>query len=143
MKIEWCCNVRYMDINPGFRKRLSAMDEEIRVVTWQNGSRGFRAYRDFEILAGDELMAPVATLWLYVDLKKKRPRRIPPEWPQAFTIEMDAAVDGDVNAAGGQLTFAVIIAIDGRIIPGTLSPRAMQRFACLCFFSSKPADQMV
>ena len=42
MKIEWCCNVRYMNINPEFRTRLPAMGEEIRVVTWSKGSRGFR-----------------------------------------------------------------------------------------------------
>ena len=141
MKVEWCCKVRYMDINPEFRMRLEAlcrllqeaavihseqvgihnrdlvangtawvlnkmafdfrrlptMGEDIRVVTWHRGSRGFRAYRDFEVLAGDELLASVATLWLFVDLEKKRPRRIPPEWPQAYTIEMDAAVDCDLD----------------------------------------------
>ena len=80
-------------------------------------------------------MTSVATRWLNGNLEKKRPLRIPPEWPQAGAIEMDAAVGCDLNAAGVQLTFAVIIAIDGRIIPGTLLPRAMQRIACLCFIS--------
>ena len=71
--------------------------EEIRVVTWHKGSRGFKAYRDFEVLAGDELLAAAATLWLFIDLHKKRPRRIPPEWPHAYTIEGDDAVTCDLD----------------------------------------------
>lgn len=89
----WVLNKMAFD----FRRR-PAMGEDIRVVTWHKGSRGFRAYRDFEVLAGDELLASAAALWSFVDLEKKRPRRIPPEWPQAYTIEMDDAVDCDLDA---------------------------------------------
>ncbi len=141
MKVEWCCKVGYMDIDPDFRMRLGVLPrllqeaavthseqvgirnrdlvangtawvlnkmvfdfrrwptlgEEIRVVTWHKGSRGFKAYRDFEVLAGDELLAAAATLWLFIDLHKKRPRRIPPEWPHAYTIEGDDAVTCDLD----------------------------------------------
>ncbi len=78
-------------------RRLPTFGEEIRVVTWHKGSRGFKALRDFEVLAGEESLVSVATLWLFIDLKKKRPRRIPPEFPQAYTIETDNALDCDLE----------------------------------------------
>ena len=40
-------------------RRLPALGEDLRVVTWHKGSRGFRAYRDFEVMAGDEILASV------------------------------------------------------------------------------------
>lgn len=78
-------------------RRLPTFGEDIRVVTWHRGSRGFRAYRDFEVWAGDERLVSAATLWLFIDLEKKRPRRIPPEWSQAYTIESDNAFDCDLD----------------------------------------------
>ena len=78
-------------------RRLPTFGEEIRVVTWHKGSRGFKALRDFEVLAGDESLVSVATLWLFIDLAKKRPRRIPPEFPQAYTIETDNALDCELE----------------------------------------------
>ena len=79
-------------------RRLPSFGEELRVVTWHKGSRGFKAFRDFEVLAGDESLVSVATLWLFIDLKKKRPRRIPPEFPQAYTIETDDALDCELES---------------------------------------------
>ena len=78
-------------------RRLPTFGEDIRVVTWHKGSRGFKAYRDFEVLAGDESLVSVATLWLFIDLEKKKPRRIPPEWPRAYTIEADEALNCDLD----------------------------------------------
>jgi acyl-ACP thioesterase len=44
-------------------------------------------------LAGDETLVSVTTLWLFIDLVKKKPRRIPPDWPLIYTIEKDDAID--------------------------------------------------
>ncbi|MDJ0884199.1 MAG: thioesterase [Desulfobacterales bacterium] len=78
-------------------RRLPTFGEEIRVLTWHKGSRGFKALRDFEVLAGEESLVSVASLWLFIDLEKKRPRRIPPEFPLAYTIETDNALDCDLD----------------------------------------------
>ncbi len=89
-------------------RRLPNFGEDIRVVTWHKGSQGFRAYRDFEVRAGDEHLVSVVTIWLFIDLEKKKPRRIPSEWPKAYTIEDGDAIDFDLKGwqpvipAGGE-----------------------------------------
>ncbi len=77
--------------------RLPRFGENIRVVTWHRGSRGFKAFREFEVWAGEERLVSAATLWLYIDLAKKRPRRIPAEWAAAYTIESGAALAVDLD----------------------------------------------
>lgn len=79
-------------------RRLPTFGEDIRVLTWHKGSRGFKAYRDFEVFAGEELLVSVTSLWLFIDLKKKRPRRIPPEWQEVYTVESGEALDFDLNS---------------------------------------------
>lgn len=78
-------------------QRLPIFGEDIRVVTWHKGSRGFKAYRDFEVWANDERLVSVTTVWLLIDLEKKKLRRIPAEWPQVYTVESGNAVDCDLD----------------------------------------------
>jgi acyl-ACP thioesterase len=77
--------------------RLPRFGEDIRVVTWHKGSRGFTASREFEVWAGSERLVSAATLWLFIDLVKKRPRRIPAEWSAAYTIESGEALAFDLE----------------------------------------------
>jgi acyl-ACP thioesterase len=88
----WVVNKMAFDI-----VRLPAFGENVRVVTWHRGSRGFRAFRDFEIWVMDERLVSVTTLWLYIDLVRKRPRRIPTEWSAIYTVENVQALDEDLN----------------------------------------------
>ena len=67
--------------------------EEIKLITWHKGSQGYRAYRDFILYAGEEKVATAASMWLYVDTRRKRIIRIPEDVSAAYTIESDAAMD--------------------------------------------------
>jgi acyl-ACP thioesterase len=78
-------------------ERWPRFGEDIRVLTWHRGSRGFKAFRDFEVWAGGERLVSAATLWLYIDLVKKRPRRIPAEWAAAYTVETGTALAVDLD----------------------------------------------
>jgi acyl-ACP thioesterase len=78
--------------------RWPTFGEDIRVLTWHRGGRGFKAFRDFEIWTGDERLVAAATLWLFIDLARKRPRRFPSEWAQTYTVEDDQALAVDLDA---------------------------------------------
>jgi len=77
--------------------RLPRYREAVRVETWHRGSRGFRAYRDFEVFAGTERIVAATSLWLYFDLSAKRLQRIPAEMSQAYTEEEKDAGCGDLD----------------------------------------------
>lgn len=46
--------------------------DEVDVVTWATGSRGFTTYRSFQIFKGDELMAEANTVWALVSVSEKK-----------------------------------------------------------------------
>lgn len=76
--------------HPGYR-------ETIRILTWHRGSRGFRAYRDFLVFAGDECLAAVTSLWLFFDLEKKRLKKVPTDLADAYSIESEWATEVDLD----------------------------------------------
>jgi acyl-ACP thioesterase len=58
---------------------LPRIDDEVVVQTWASDrTSGIRAYRDFRMLDGaGKLLAQAASLWLLLDLKTRRPVRLP------------------------------------------------------------------
>jgi len=72
--------------------------EEIRIVTWHRGSRGFKSYRDFLVYAGSVKLAAATSLWLFYDLNRKRLIRVPETTAGAYTVEGDLALDTDIDA---------------------------------------------
>jgi len=71
--------------------------ENLTVVTWHKGSKGYRAYRDFIVYAGDEKMAVASSRWLYFDMQRKRIVRIPEETSAAYTSEYESAMDNQID----------------------------------------------
>ena len=67
--------------------------EALTLVTWHKGSKGYRAYRDFILYAGDEKIATAASMWLYVDTQRRRIIRIPEDVSAAYTSEAESAMD--------------------------------------------------
>lgn len=53
--------------------------ERVEVVTWPSRrTAGARAWREFEVVSAEgELLAEAASVWLIVDLKSRRPVRLP------------------------------------------------------------------
>ena len=75
--------------------RPPALDDELSVTTWHKGSRGFRSYRDFEVFSKDEKLVSAASLWLLIDIRRKRILKVPRDVPERYGAE---AIDGlEVN----------------------------------------------
>ncbi len=72
--------------------------EDMTVVTWHKGSKGYRAYRDFIVYAGDEKVAAASSRWLYFDMQRKRIARIPEATSAAYTTEPESALDNPIDA---------------------------------------------
>lgn len=54
--------------------------EDIKVITWPSAGDGIRAYRDYQLFNdNDELLAVGLSQWMVLDIKKKRPVKIPDE----------------------------------------------------------------
>lgn len=54
--------------------------ESIRVTTWPSTGDGLRAYRDYELHdENDELLAVGLSQWMVLDIRKKRPVKMPKE----------------------------------------------------------------
>lgn len=60
--------------------------DELAVRTWIADFRRVRSQREYEVHAGDRLVARASTDWVYVDRVQGRPRRIPAEWETAFPL---------------------------------------------------------
>lgn len=71
--------------------------ESIDVVTWSRGYKGFKAFREFEIYAGPERILAGTSVWLYLDLQRKRLNRIPPAVHQAYQAIDASALDLDIT----------------------------------------------
>lgn len=74
--------------------RYPELREPITVTTWHKQSRGFKAFRDFDVHAGRERLAAAATRWLYFDINRKRLIRVPAETGRVYTCENKSALDG-------------------------------------------------
>ena len=59
----------------------------LEVRTWIADFRRVRSQREYEIRAGDRLVARASTDWVFVDRPHGRPRRIPDQWPALFMPE--------------------------------------------------------
>jgi acyl-CoA thioester hydrolase len=54
------------------------------VRTWIADFRRVRSQREYDVRAGDRLVARASSDWVYVDRAHGRPRRIPEEWERVF-----------------------------------------------------------
>jgi len=97
----WVLNRMAVDI-----RRLPEYRESIQVITWSKGMRGFRAYRDFAVFAGNEQLAAATSLWLYFDLNRRRLIRIPPEYRETYTAETDSALAADLDSFRPETDFS-------------------------------------
>jgi medium-chain acyl-[acyl-carrier-protein] hydrolase len=88
----WVLNKVGLSIN-----RLPELDEEIDIVTWHKGTRGFRSYRDYRITRKDELLVSATSLWLFIDVLKKKIIQPPAEISTRYTYETENATELDLD----------------------------------------------
>ena len=77
--------------------RYPVLDEAITVRTWSTGLKHFKGFREFRILAGDEQLGKISTLWLYINLENKSFARIPQEIEKAFPVHPEEVFFEDLD----------------------------------------------
>jgi len=63
------------------------LEEKIKIQTWPSRFERFYADREFLVLnADDEVIARASSLWIFFNLRKRRPLRVPKEIIEAYTF---------------------------------------------------------
>ena len=70
-------------------ERYPKLDETLTIRTWATRLTQFKGFREFRIMAGDQTIGQVSTLWLYINIQKKSFSKIPFEIEQAFPVRPD------------------------------------------------------
>jgi len=74
--------------------RYPKAKEKITIETWTSGIDRFYANREFFVYdEGEELIGKASTLWIFVDINKKRPIRIPKDLQKGYKIVDEKAFD--------------------------------------------------
>ncbi|MBC7324631.1 MAG: acyl-ACP thioesterase [Moorella sp. (in: Bacteria)] len=78
--------------------RYPRWQEHITVTTWVKNFQRCFAYRDFYIHdAGGNLIGQAASIWIFLDIDKKKPLRIPPWLAEAYGLHPQVAIPGGFN----------------------------------------------
>ena len=85
--------------------RTPYLGDDLRILTWSRGAKGFRAYRDFEIFCRGEKIVSATSLWIFIDTEKKKILKVPDEAAKWYTIERDQAMDMDIDGFHPNLKF--------------------------------------
>jgi acyl-ACP thioesterase len=72
-------------------------EEDIEVVTWHRGMKGFKAYREFEVYSGDQRIAAASAVYLYYDIRNQKIKRIPKNADRVYSVEAGAAFGDDLE----------------------------------------------
>ena len=78
-------------------KRYPKYKEEITTETWHRGSKGFKSFRDFAVYAGEDPIVTVSSVYLFLDLKKKKILRAPSDTNDKYSVEDICINEEDVE----------------------------------------------
>lgn len=85
--------------------RLPAFGDSLEIVTWHRGARGFRSYRDFAVYCNGEKRVSATSLWLFIDLARKKILKPPKGAQELYTVENANALDMDIDRWKPDLSF--------------------------------------
>lgn len=78
-------------------QRLPQFEDEITIHTWSHSIVGFKGLRRFEIYLKDEKVLVADTLWLFLDMKRRRVKRVPEriieDYKELPPIDMESSID--------------------------------------------------
>lgn len=77
--------------------RYPNYEEELKLVTWSTGIRGFKGYREFRVFHGDELVVSASSLWVYVNIRTKSLTKVPKDLADAFPVREQAVYFPDLD----------------------------------------------
>jgi len=85
--------------------RYPELDENIIISTCHTGIDRFRAYRDYMIKTENEMVIKASSLWLLIDLKTKRIKRIPEEYSGSLVYNSKREMSVDIESWKSPDTF--------------------------------------
>jgi len=77
--------------------KLAFYEEDIEIVTWHRGIKGFKAYREFEIYSGKTKIATASAAYLYYDIKTQKILSIPENIDTIYSVEDQSAFKEDLG----------------------------------------------
>lgn len=67
--------------------KMPKVGEEFKIRTWTSRIYKFYANREFLLLdTNNNVLGQISTLWMYIDLKRRRPKRIPEKYIDYYGI---------------------------------------------------------
>jgi medium-chain acyl-[acyl-carrier-protein] hydrolase len=78
-------------------RQYPTFGDALAVETWSSGIRGFRGYREYRVWRGDDLLVSASSLWLYVDLRRRAPTRVPAALIAAFPVVDEPPFQPDLD----------------------------------------------
>ena len=115
--LQDCCTFQSEDMNIGVEylaeqkqawvlssweikiRRYPVMGEKICVETWPYAFKGFYGYRNFRITNGQgEELVLANSVWVYMDMERMRPMRIPEKVADAYRPEIGEELPGEWGA---------------------------------------------
>lgn len=78
-------------------RRLPRLDEKLEVQTWSRSVQRFKGLRDFTFSVAGEQVASASTLWLYLDISRRRPVRVPEHYESLYGSENIQATELDIE----------------------------------------------
>ncbi|MBE0585768.1 MAG: hypothetical protein IH612_18650 [Desulfofustis sp.] len=81
--------------------QLPRLDDTVTLATWSRGIERFKGFREFELYLQGRRIIAASTLWIYLDVRKGRPARVPDSFRDRYGLIADRAVEGDdIQALG-------------------------------------------
>ena len=79
--------------------RYPTLGERIKVNTWPSAFKGFYGHRNFTVEnSRGELLASANSVWVFMDMERMRPMRIPETLQDAYKNEIAAPLPGEWSA---------------------------------------------
>jgi medium-chain acyl-[acyl-carrier-protein] hydrolase len=86
----WLHNKNIFKVN-----RLPDYRDKVSCKTWSRGINKFKGFRNYELYTGDEKCIEGSSIWIYIDIAKKRPIRPTQEMIETYDSE-EIPVLGDM-----------------------------------------------
>lgn len=77
--------------------RYPAYGETVTAVTWHRGSKGYKAFRDYELYANGDRLAAATSVWLYYDMNARRLLKVPTDTAEIYGIQTETATGIDIT----------------------------------------------
>ncbi len=79
-------------------ERYPIYGETVTAITWHRASKGYKAYREYEMYSGDTRVAAATSIWLYYDLDAGRLLKVPQNTGEKYGVVDETATQFELDA---------------------------------------------